>query len=491
MKRLLLMLLIFALSLAPATSLAESAQEAPGGSAPAGEPPAMPDGGTPGGAPGGMPGGGSQPESYSAVNAYSEDQTLDGGTYESTGTDENAILITGGTTAISKATITRTSGDSTGGDNSSFYGVGSAVLVTGGAVKILDSTVTTDASGGAGVFAYGDGVAYVSDSTIITAQDTSGGIHVAGGGTLYAKNVTVETSGESAAAIRSDRGGGTVVVDGGSYTSSGVGSPAVYVTADISINGAALTASGSEALCMEGKNTVRLYDTTLTGNMADLPVNSGNTWTVILYQSMSGDSEVGEGKLEMVGGTLVSKNGGLFYTTNTQSEFVLSGVTIEAADGSEYFLRCTGNANQRGWGASGANGADCKFTGIAQEMNGDVIWDSVSNLDLYLTDGSELTGAVADDETDAGAGGDGYCNLYLSTDSIWVVTGDSHLTVLSSEGRIVDADGKVVSIVGADGTVFVQGDSPYQVTVSSYSATADLSNAGAASNWSEHAVSFE
>ena len=83
---------------------------------------------------------------------------------------------------------------------------------------------------------------------------------------------------------------------------------------------------------MEGKNNVRLYDTTLLGNMADLDVNGDNTWTVILYQSMSGDSEVGEGKFEMAGGTLVSKNGGLFYTTNTQSEFVLSGVAIEAAD---------------------------------------------------------------------------------------------------------------------------------------------------------------
>lgn len=78
-------------------------------------------------------------------------------------------------------------------------------------MNVSDSEITTDAAGAAGVFAYGDGTAYVSDTTITTQQDTSGGIHVAGGGTLYAWNVNAETSGESSAAIRSDRGGGTIV----------------------------------------------------------------------------------------------------------------------------------------------------------------------------------------------------------------------------------------------------------------------------------------
>ena len=111
---------------------------------------------------------------------------------------------------------------------------------------------------GAGVFAYGDGIVYVSDTDIITKQSASGGIHVAGGGTLYAKNLMVETDGGSAAAIRSDRGGGTMVVDGGTYISNGSGSPALYCTADITVHGAELVATGSEALCLEGLNSVRL-----------------------------------------------------------------------------------------------------------------------------------------------------------------------------------------------------------------------------------------
>lgn len=466
--------------------LAESPQAAPPGN-----PPAKPDGNAPASMPpGGGPGGqSSQPESYSAANTFTEDQLLDGGTYASTGTEENAIHVLSGMVKLTNAAITRTSADSAGGDGASFYGVGAAMLVTGGTAYITGSNIVTDAAGGAGVFAYGSGVAYVSDTAIHTAQGTSGGIHVAGGGTLYAKNLTVETDGASAAAIRSDRGGGIMVVDGGTYVSNGTGSPAVYCTADISINNASLNATGSEALCLEGLNTVRLYGSALTGNMPDLSQND-NTWTVILYQSMSGDSQIGEGKFEMVGGSLTSENGGIFYTTNTESEFILSGVTITAVDGSEYFLRCTGNANQRGWGKTGANGADCKFTAISQQMNGDILWDSISTLEMYATSGSMLTGAVLDDESYAGNGGDGYCSLYIDATSGWIVTGNSTVTTLNCEGSVTDKDGNTVSIIGTDGAIYIQGSSPYKVTVSRYSNTCDLSNAGSRSNWSDHAVSF-
>ena len=344
-------------------------------------------------------------------------------------------------------TVTRDSSDSTGGDSASFYGVGASVLTTGGSVTVTGSTITSTANGAAGVFAYGDGAAVVSGTVITTTGNCAGG---------------------------------TMVVEGGSYTSHGTGSPAVYVTADISIRGAALTATGSEALCLEGRNSVTLTDCTLSGAMKDDRQND-NTWTVILYQSMSGDSEAGLGRFEMSGGELISENGGLFYTTNTQSEFVLSDVTVTAADDCEYFLRCTGNSNQRGWGAAGSNGAICSFTAIRQAMNGDILWDSISELNLYVTEGSVLTGAVLDDESCAGIGGAGSCTMQLDASSAWIVTADSTLTNLCAEGAVTDAEGRMVSIVGIDGTVYVEGSSPLTVTVTTYSASCDLTGAGALS----------
>ena len=481
-------------------------KNAPQGEKPDGEPPTKPDGdnsepptgekpdgeppqGDGQGGPGGVPGGQSKGvESYDAANDYTEDATVDGETLSSTGTDENVAHISDGAkVSIKNSTITRESSDSQGGDNSSFYGVGAAVLATDGEAYVSNSTIDTDSKGAAGLFAYGDGTVYAANDTITTKQDTSGGIHAAGGGKLYAWDMTVETNGESSAAIRSDRGGGTMVVDGGTYTSNGVGSPAIYSTADISVNNATLTANGSEAICIEGLNSIHLFDSDLTGNMSDDEQNDC-TWNVILYQSMSGDSEVGNSTFEMNEGSLTAKNGGMFYTTNTESTITLSDVDITYADENDFFLKCTGNSNQRGWGENGKNGADCLFTAAKQEMQGDVVWDSISQLDFYMTDGSILIGAVTDDESNAGEGGDGYCNIYIGEGCTWTVTGDSTLTSLSNSGTIVDDKGNTVTVKGTDGTVYVEGESDYTVTVDSYSDKADLSGASSTSQWSDYEV---
>lgn len=415
--------------------------------------------------------------SYKAVKSIKKSTTIKNKAIKSTGKDESAVLTKNGAkVTLKNVKITRTSSSSTGGDNSSFYGVGAAVLTTNGTTCVKNSTIKTDAAGGAGVFSYGKGVSYVSDSTITTKKDTSGGIHVAGGGKLYSTNNTVTTNGNSSAAIRSDRGGGTIVVKGGSYTSNGTGSPAIYSTADITATDARLTATGSEAVCIEGANSVTLNNCKLSGNMKDDEQNDC-TWNVILYQSMSGDSEEGNSTFKMNGGSLKTTNGGTFYTTNTQSTFVLKDVDITYPSDNDFFLKATGNSNKRGWGTSGKNGADCSFTAISQDMKGDVIWDSISTLKFYMTDGSTLKGAVKDDESNAGSGGNGSASLYIDSDSTWIVTGDSSLTNLYNAGTIKDSKGNKVTIKGTDGTVYVKGDSEYTITVSTYKTTADLSGA--------------
>ena len=278
-----------------------------------------------------------------------------------------------------------------------------------------------------------------------------------------------------------------MVVEGGTYTSNRVGSPAVYCTANIAINNVTLTANGSEAVCIEGLNSLHLFDCDLSGNMSDDDQNDC-TWGVIVYQSMSGDSEVGNSTFQMTGGKLSTGNGGLLYTTNTECTLTLDSVDITYAPDSEFFLRCTGNNNQRGWGQTGNNGSDCLFTAINQEMQGDVVWDSISDLDFYITDNSILTGAIVDDETYAGNGGDGYCNVYLAEGCTWTVTGDSTVSSIESEGSIVDVDGKTISIVGTDGTTYVEGDSEYTITTGSYSDSVDLTGATSEGSWSDYSV---
>ena len=465
--------------------------EMPNGEAPAGAPSGEAPAGAPDGqgGPGGMPGGQESVE-YTAVSEVSSGSEEFTGDLESTGTDENVILVSGAdaSATVKDAAVKRTSEDSDSNNTSSFYGNAAALLSTDGTLYVTDSTIDTDSAGGAGAFAYGDGTVYISDTTITTQQGTSGGIHAAGGGTLYAWNLDVDTAGGSSAAIRSDRGGGTMVVDGGTYTTTGTGSPAIYSTADITVHDAELTAENSEATCIEGLNSIRLFDCDLTGNMPSDNEQNDVLWNVIVYQSMSGDAEDGNGTFEMVGGTLTAGAGGMFYTTNTQSTFILNDVDITYAEDSDFFLRCTGNANGRGWGTSGANGAQSSFTGIAQEMEGDVIWDKISTLDFYMTQGSTLTGAVTEDTTYSGGEGSGYCNLYIDETSTWIVTGDSALTSLSCSGTIQDADGNTVSIVGTDGTTYVEGTSSYTITVDTYTDSADVSGASSADSWETYAV---
>lgn len=459
----------------------------PDGNPPEGNPPGDPPDGQGGGK--GGPGGQSQaPTSYKAVTEYSSDTTASGKTYSSTGTDESAILVSGGNAVISNPTVTRKSSDSTGGDSASFYGVGAAVLSTGGTAYIDGGKITTDSKGGAGAFAYGDGTIYIGGTTIRTTQDASGGIHAAGGGKVYAWDLDVLTKGGSSAAIRSDRGGGTMVVDGGTYTTTGTGSPAVYCTADIAVNNATLTAKNSEGVCIEGLNKLYIFDSALTSNMPTTKQNENLVWGIIVYQSMSGDAKVGNSELYVDGGSITC-NGDIIYTTNTESHITLKNVKLSSTASNYAVLRATGNANGRGWGQSGKNGADCTFTAISQTLDGNVIYDSISNLNFYLTSGSVLTGAVIDDETDAGSGGSGKANIYIDKKSKWVVTADSTCTNLYNAGTIVDASGKTVTIKDSTGKVLSKGTGSVTITVSgTYSTTAKTTGATASTTFSKFAV---
>ncbi|MDO4379220.1 MAG: hypothetical protein Q4C64_08860 [Erysipelotrichia bacterium] len=117
-------------------------------------------------------------------------------------------------------------------------------------------------------------------------------------------------------------------------------------------------------------------------------------------------------------------------------------------------------------------------------MKGNILWDSISTLDMYITKGSTLTGAFVDDESNAGNGGNGYANVTIDKNSTWIVSQYSTLTTLNNAGTISDADGNKVTIQGTDGTVYVKGKSKYTITVSNYSTKADTSNASKITKYS-------
>ena len=301
---------------------------------------------------------------------------------------------------------------------------------------------------------YGSGTTVnISDSTINTTADNSGGIQTTGGGTTNAAALTVTTAGNSSAAIRSDRGGGTVNVDGGSYTSNGYNSPAVYSTADITVKNAELTANSSEALVIEGKNSITLENCTVSGNMSDTEGASSdeNVHSVMIYQSMSGDADVGTSEFSMTGGSLTSNNGDVIYVTNTHSIIKLSGVEITDADGEGCFMRVCGNSGSRGWGQAGSNGAQVEFTADGQDINGDIIVDSISTLDMTLTNGSCFTGRISIAANLTGSAPvENNAVITIGEGCTWKLTGDCTITSLTNNGTI-DFNGYTITL--ADGSV--------------------------------------
>ena len=117
-----------------------------------GEPPSAP----PEGGMGGPGGGQNVTVSWSGATEITSAASETGKTYNSETANENALLIdTTETVTLSDITVTKT-GDSDGGDASSFYGTNSGLLVKGGSTTtITGATITTDASGANGVFSYG------------------------------------------------------------------------------------------------------------------------------------------------------------------------------------------------------------------------------------------------------------------------------------------------------------------------------------------------
>ncbi len=210
---------------------------------------------------GGRPEGGGSVSVDTGIGAYllTDGETLSGGTYTSTNADENAIRAEGGITAtLEDVTVEKTDGEASSNDASSFYGLNAAILALNGATLTINGgEVTATAEGANGVFAYDSATINITETVISVSGGNAGGIEVSGGGIMYANNLTVNSIVK--AAIRSDRGGGTMVVDGGTYTTSGSsGAPAIYSTADITVSNATLTANDSEAVVVEGLNSVTL-----------------------------------------------------------------------------------------------------------------------------------------------------------------------------------------------------------------------------------------
>lgn len=372
---------------------------------------------------------------YDAVVLSNGDAIL-GGVYTAVGEDESALEASGSITASATGSLLqKLSGKASSADGSSFYGLNAGVRVYGNAtVTLTDCDIEASAENATGVFAYDGGVIYLTDCTVTVTGGGAGGVQVAGGGTLYGNNLTVTSA--SKAAIRSDRGGGVMVIDGGSYTSTGSnGCPAIYSTAEILVSNADCVSTNSRAVIIEGKNSVTLEDCTLSGN--DQSTKDGSVRAnVLLYQSMSGDAGVGVSTFTMTGGSMTSNSGAMFYCTNTASVINLNAAELILSEDGTLLIVSEGR-----WGKDGKNGGDCTLNAQDQILEGSVLVDSISSLTMNLVR-STFIGAIENDGT---------ARLTMDTGSKWVLTGDSSVSSLDGDTSGIDLNGFTLLV---NGTVY-------------------------------------
>lgn len=319
-----------------------------------------------------MPGGQGETASnitYTANKEISEDSTIESGEYSSTTSNENAIIATGDVDVnLSNITVDKT-GDSDGGDSSNFYGNNSAILAKNGA------------------------------------------------------NLTINTSGTSSAAIRSDRGGGTVKVNGGTYTTTGNGSPSIYSTADITVNDATLVEKASEGIVIEGANTVTINNCDLTDSNTKLNGQSTTYKNIFLYQSMSGDASNGNATFTAKNSKITTNNGDTFYITNTTATINLTNNTIVNNDSTGNFLR----AQKDSWGNTESNGGNVTLIMTQQNAEGNIVIDSISTLDMTMNENSYYEGTIN------GSNEAKSITLKLDSTSKIKLTGDSYVTSLEDD----------------------------------------------------------
>ena len=357
------------------------------------------------------------PSTFTGTSVISESKTFEHQRFDNTTSDQNSFIGKNKASITINSSVFDKTGNTTNDDNSNFRGQNAVVLsIEGSQTNIKDSNITSNSIGSNAVFATGEGsVINVENTNIHTKGDSSRGLDATYKGTVNGKNLTITTEGAHSATLATDRGEGTITAEAAKLTTSGTGSPVIYSTGNITANNVNGVANKSEIGVVEGKNSITLTNSNVTGYH-----DNG----FMLYQSFSGDAESGIAHLKAENNTLTTHGTGAFiYVNNTTAEVDLTGNAIVMPNTTTLVKAA---ADSR-WGKDGENGGHLTLRASNQELNGNIVADSISTVALDMTNGSSLVGAVNTDNTAK------EITMKLSKDSTWTLTGNSYVKSLTNE----------------------------------------------------------
>ena len=281
--------------------------------------------------------------------------------------------------------------------------------------------------------------ANIENVEITTYSDKSRGLDATYNGIINAKNVIINTNGQSCAALATDRGEGEVHVSDselntGVSKESGRGSPIIYSTGNITVENSKGTAYVSQIACIEGKNSIELTNCDLSAAAGGNREDNGeyvDLGGVFIYQSMSGDADVGtsiftakDSVLSIESDSDYYETAPMFHVTNTKA--IVNLESTELNFGSGILLDVSGQSQ---WGTVGSNGGDLTFNANDEILDGNIIVDSISSLNMTLSSTSYIGAINPSDDF-------GQTDLVIDSGSDWTLDGDSHISSLENNGEI-------------------------------------------------------
>ena len=413
------------------------------------------------------------------LSIISRTQDEDKGFFSTDKSDVNSIFVnSSGILKLTNSIINKTGDTATSGDDADFYGVNSAILVKDKSQATIENCeINTNSKGSNGIFvtntdtgqghggapgaggaapggdggnvpekppeqlqkdeqATNDTVATIKNVKITTHQDKSRGLDSTFGGIIKAENILINTDGNSCAGLATDRGEGNVTVkdstiNTGVSKESGRGSPLMYSTGNITLQNSKGTSYVSQIACIEGKNSISIDNSQLVG-FGEGNRKDGNKYVdlagIFIYQSMSGDADVGtstfdckNSELTIDSSSSVYKEAPMFHVTNTKANINLDSSKFNFGSGILFDI-----SSQNQWGSTGSNGGDVNLTTSSEELSGDVIVDSISALTWNMKS-TTFNGAI---------NSTGNTTINIESGSTWSLTGDSNVTSLNNQGKI-------------------------------------------------------
>ena len=417
----------------------------------------------------------------------------------------NVIQCTGGTLTMNGCTISKT-GDGSQGDNSSFYGNNSSIYAgaassssyqsttaaSGAKIVIKNVTVNSSSKGANAVIATNGATVEIDGITIVNNYAVSRGLHATYGGIITASNVDITTNEATSSTIATDRGGGTVTVNGGTATANGSKSAVIYSTGTMSATDLVGKSASGEIAVIEGDNSIAMTNCTMTSGSSERGL--------LMMQSGSGDASGVNPVMTITGTSLTMTDSSaplLEVATCVTATCTLDNCTVTVPSGILMYVMADSQ-----WSTSGAVGnlilSNGEYSGIVKydtgytanvTVNEGAVWNLTANTTISTLvnngtincNGYTLTyasksgsGTINTSSTSVVIGSTGWATLYspvaLDFSSV------SGLTAYTASFGSSTASLTEVSQIPANTAVILKGTASTTYTIPTATSASSVSN---------------